>query len=324
MTFDENLYDAEASRTLRRLARSPEYRAAFDNGELLRETLWPAANRYILSEDSVGLLQKFPVLAAKGYRLAVELVGEEAKTAEEIDIVVNEYLALLKHLPGAIDEPVQLGFDLSNLGSTLSWQLAEENTARLLTVAAEQNAHIVLSMENSEQLPNILRVFERLAKDHKNIGITLQAYLHRTRDDIARVAEIGAKVRLVKGVYDEPVQLALPRGEELNRRYESLLEYMLELGIKTSMATHDSAVISMARNEGLLSRVEEVEMLHGVQPGLLKSLKEEGVPCRIYCCYGRSWWLHLLHRLAEHPANVLQSIADIGDHRRTASSGADY
>ncbi|MFI6504497.1 proline dehydrogenase family protein [Nonomuraea typhae] len=313
---------ASISRALRRLARSPEHRRAFETDGMLRQTLWPAACRYILAEDRGGLLERLPVLQNRGYRLTVEVVGEKAATLADVDGVMSEYLALLRAVPAVLGVPVQLGFDLSNVGSALSWELAAENTARLLEAAAEQGAEVMLSMEESAQLPDILGVFETLRAGHANVGVTLQAYLHRTPDDVARVAATGAKVRLVKGAYDEPPEIALPRGPELDARYVDLIGQLLDAGVPTSLASHDPQVHALARERGLLSSVEEVEMLHGVRPAVLRGLREEGLPCRIYCVYGRNWWLHLLHRLAEHPPDVLESLADLGDPGRTVFGAA--
>ncbi|MER5631496.1 proline dehydrogenase family protein [Streptomyces nitrosporeus] len=307
---------------LRQFARSPEYRASFNSSELLRSALWPAARRYILAEDLAGLLDRLPVLIARGYRIAVEIVGEEARTEQEVDAVVAGYLAAIPAC-ASLGTPAQLGFDLSNIGSLLSWDLARENTEKILAEARRHGNEVVLSMEDSESLPHILDVFESLSPSYPNLGVTLQAYLHRTDEDLRRIAASGAKVRLVKGVYQEPSSRALARGPELDRRYIDLLERLVEAGVRTSLASHDPEIHALAADRGLLSLVEEVEMLHGVRPDLLRGLREDGVPCRVYCVYGRNWWLHVLHRLAEHPSNALVSIADLGDPGRVVFA-ADY
>ncbi len=313
----------EATAALKRLARDKGYRDAFLDSTLLSATLWPAASRYIVAKNRPDLLDRLPLLAGLGYRLGVEVVGEEARDKEEIEQVLLEYEALIEESAKALAEPVQLGFDLSNVGLLVSAELAYENTSRLLNSAAAKGMDIILSMENSTFVDGILAVFTALAEKHRNIGITLQAQLHRTADDIETVAATGAKIRLVKGVYRESPTVALPRGPELNQRYVTSLERLLGFGGRVTCASQDPRIHELATERGLIDQVEEVEMLHGVRPDLLRGLRDRGVPCRIATVYGDNWWLHFLHRLAEHPPNVLTALADVHDPARIVF-GAEY
>ncbi|MET8368938.1 proline dehydrogenase family protein [Micromonospora sp. DT68] len=312
-----------ATAALKVLAAGLSYRTAFAESALLRETLWPAASRYIVAQDRAGLLRRLPILAEAGYAVGVEVVGEEAQDAAEIQGVVAEYEALISESSEALSQPVQLGFDLSNVGALISPEMAYENTARLLEAAATKGMDIIISMENSTFVDGILDVFRQLAGKYDNVGLTLQAHLHRTADDIESLADTGAKFRLVKGVYRESPDVALPRGPELDERYVTLLERLTTLQSRVTCASQDPAVHDLAARRGLLSRVEEVEMLHGVRPDLLRSLRDQGVPVRVATVYGENWWLHFLHRLAEYPPNVLTALADLHDPRRI-EFGRDY
>ncbi|MCI4066897.1 proline dehydrogenase family protein [Micromonospora sp. R77] len=305
-----------ATAALKGLAAGLPYRTAFAESALLRDTLWPAASRYIVARDRAGLLERLPILADAGYGIGVEVVGEEVRDVAEIAAIVAEYQALITESDRVLRRPLQLGFDLSSMGSLQSRQLAYDNTAVLLEAAAGKGIDIIISMENSGFVDGILDVFRRLAANYDNVGLTLQAHLHRTAEDIESLAGVGAKIRLVKGVYRESPEVALPRGPELDERYVTLLERLLDLQGRVTCASQDPVIHDLAGRSGLLKRVEEVEMLHGVRPDLLRGLRDQGIPVRVAAVYGENWWLHFLHRLAEYPPNVLTALADLADPGR--------
>jgi proline dehydrogenase len=214
----------------------------------------------------------------------------------------------------ALEPSTQVGFDLSSVGSMVSADVAYDNATRLLKAAAVKDVTLVLSMERSTFVDPILELHAALAAEHDNIAITLQAHLHRTEADVAAVP--ARKVRLVKGVYREPPEVALPRGPELDRRFLDLLRTLLDRGIPVAVGTQDPGLYARLGEAGLLAYVDEAELLHGVKPWLPRRLRDEGVPTRILAVYGENWWLHFLHRLAEYPPNVLVALADLGDPTR--------
>lgn len=311
--------EAGARWALKMLAADQRLRDAFLDSSQLATIFKPAADRYIVAAGFDELRPKLDLLAGKGYRTGVEQVGEEARTVQEVTLVIGEYLALIERLRrgGQPDTgAVQLGFDLSNVGMLESRSVAVENTARLLDAAAEVGSSIVISMERSEFVDGVLAAFAELAVGHDNVGLTVQAHLHRTADDLPAVLATGRKIRLVKGVYRESADVALPRSSELVDRYVELAVRIVEAGAPLAVATHDAVVLERLRSIGLLQSVVEVEMLHGVQPTLLRELKSTGVPCRIATVYGANWWLHFLHRLSEYPQNVVTALADLADPGR--------
>lgn len=310
--------DAKARWALKALAADSRLRDAFLDSPLLASVLRPAADRYIVAANVEELLPKLATLDAKGYRTGVEQVGEEARTADEVDAVIAGYLGLAERLQAdsTVSGPVQLGFDLSNVGLLESRDAARGNTARLLDAGAELGSDIVLSMERSSFVDDILTVFHDLAPEHGNIGLTVQAHLHRTANDLPGLLAQGRKIRLVKGVYQENENVALPRGQELNDRYVALSEEIVEAGVPLAVATHDTDLLVRLKTAGVLDSAVEVEMLHGVQPLLLRDLKNGGVPCRVATVYGANWWLHFLHRLSEYPQNVVTALADLADPDR--------
>lgn len=307
---------------LKKLALNQACRDAFDKNSLFFKLFEHAAHRYIVASDAQALSGKLQALAAKGYQLGVEYVGEENHDPGVVQDFVNEYLNAIKTFARAGLKP-QLGFDLSAVGLLVSQETAYHNAATILSAAAEHDIPVMISMEHSSAVDKILEVYAELAPAHHNVGITVQAHLHRTVDDLPRIISYGRKVRLVKGVYNEVPDIALPRGEELDKRYLSLLDDLLAANVAVSCATQDPNLIKRLFDGGYQLRIEELEMLHGVQPDVLRSAREAGLTCRIAAVYGDSWYLHFLHRLAESPDNVLQALADFYDPSRI-TFGAGY
>ncbi|MER7760796.1 proline dehydrogenase family protein [Streptomyces sp. NPDC097619] len=299
-----------AAEGLRKIATDVRCRAAFAApGSALQELLAPAARRYVLAPDRAGFLGGIGALRAKGYRVTAEFTAsdQDGDDPDRVEHTVTEYLALLAH--GSA--PDRLGFDLGQVGLSVSRGLALANTGRIAAAAALRGAEVVLGMDRSPGVDTVLSVHEELSRRHPNLGVTLQAQLHRTEDDVVAVARPGRRVRLVKGAHPEARHIALGRGPALDDRFLHLARMLVDRGVRVSLATQDPAVLATAEETGLLARVSEIEMLYGVQPELLRHHRDTGRPCRIYATYGTNWWLHLLQRLTEHPPMVLNALADI-------------
>lgn len=307
---------------LKKLALNQACREAFNKDSLFFRLFERAAQRYIVSSSLDGLPDKLKVLSGKGYRLGVEYVGEENHDPRVVQSFVDQYLLSIQTFAKAGLTP-QLGFDLSAVGMLISSETAYRNAATILSAAAEHNIPVMLSMEHSSAVDKILDIYSQLAPDHSNIGLTVQAHLHRTINDLPRIISYGRKIRLVKGVYNEAPEVALPRGAELDGRYLNLLADILAAGVPVSCATQDPGLIERIFEQGLHTRIHELEMLHGVQPETLRKAKDAGLACRIAAVYGDSWYLHFLHRLAESPENVLEALADFYDPSRIVF-GAGY
>lgn len=311
-----------ATLALKKLAANKEYRDLFLACDTLRDFLRPAALRYIISEDRGEMLDKLAALQGKGYRTGVEYVGEEATTVEEVAAATDEYLRLIDLMAehSTLLEPPQLGFDLSNVGTIISRDLAIENCSRILKHAADKDVGVIISMERSQWTDSILDIFLELSGHYPNLGITLQAQLNRTPDDLDAVLKTGCKVRLVKGVYAEPAQISLPRGVALNERYLGLLDRISGANIRYAFATQDPLLVSEIINSDIAIG-GELEMLHGVRPELIKGVKDKGrIKTRVSAVYGTNWYLHLLHRIAEFPENIFLALDDTAAKRQSASA----
>ncbi|MFO1350826.1 MAG: proline dehydrogenase family protein [Gammaproteobacteria bacterium] len=174
---------------------------------------------------------------------------------------------------------------------------------------------MMISMEGSERTDAILDLHERLCQRFDHIGITLQAYLYRSQDDLATLLQRPGRIRLVKGAYAEPESKALARGDELNAAYVALLETLLVSGHACSIASHDPELLGHAHRfiseRDVRREPIEFEMLYGVTPERLEEKLRQGYRTRVYMVYGVEWYLYLCHRLAEHPPNIFRAITDI-------------
>lgn len=172
----------------------------------------------------------------------------------------------------------------------------------------------MVSMEGSERTEEVLALYRRLSEHFENVGITLQAYLHRTPSDLHRILELPGKVRLVKGAFEEPEAVALPRGRQLDDVYCSLVKQAISAGHPVSVDTHDLDILDQAHGcikDGALDAEHvEFEMLKGVETERLEKMRGLGYRTRVYLPYGLEWYLYLCHRLAEHPPNIYRAISD--------------
>jgi proline dehydrogenase len=170
-------------------------------------------------------------------------------------------------------------------------------------------------MEGIDRTDLILEIHQRLCDRFNNVGITLQAYLYRTSDDLTAALKRPGKIRLVKGAYEAPSSLARSRGAELDTKYHQLMEILLESNHSCSIATHDQSLLHYAhkfiQDQKLKSNKIEFEMLQGVTPERLKAMNMYGYQTRIYLPYGQEWHLYLCNRLAEYPPNLYQMIIDV-------------
>ncbi len=202
---------------------------------------------------------------------------------------------------------------LTQLGLDLSPALAAENLQRILIQAAGAQRFVRIDMESSEYVQRTLDLFEGLWPQHRNAGVVIQSYLRRSADDVERLVQQGASVRLVKGAYDEPPEVAFAEKAETDASFIQLGEQLFSkeaqaAGVFPAIATHDTRLIerikTLALRRGVGQDRFEFQMLYGIRPRLQKQLITEGYRMRVYVPYGQQWFPYLMRRLAERPANV--------------------
>lgn len=198
---------------------------------------------------------------------------------------------------------------LTHLGLSFDAETTYANVERLVGRAAGLGSFIRIDMEQSEHLDATLNIYERLrAAGHDNVGTALQSYLYRTPDDVERLLPLRPNLRIVKGAYLEPAEIAYPEKTDVDRAYIEVVEKGLHRGAYIAVATHDEAILervkAFADREGIERDRFEFQMLYGVRPALQRSIAAEGYKVLVATPFGPDWYPYLMRRLAERPANL--------------------
>ena len=303
----------KASNALKHIARNQDIKNYILNNEDLYSILLKGARRFIAGtniDQCVDVAQEFN---EKSIATTIDFMGEDTVDKEQAMQAYEKFRKVIS----VIDEynlQSSVSLDLSHIGLSVEKVLAIKNLKDLAKEAQSSGIEIMISMEGSEKTDYIFSVYEEVSKNYRNVGITIQAYLNRSADDLERLLNLKGKIRLVKGAFEEPADIAKSRGSELNERYIELLNRILSIGKACSIATHDQKLINQAT--GLITSYNvtnkaEFEMLLGVSNSTLEDLNEQVFNTRVYLPFGSEWYLYYCHRLAENPSNVYQAIADI-------------
>lgn len=265
------------------------------------------AGRYIAGLRREDAIETGGALARAGYLATYDLLGEAVATEDEVRAAAEEYLRLLEDLAtrglgrNVSLKPTQMGLDLSE-------DLCFEILSRVGERARGLGAFVRFEMEESRTVDATLRVFGRLRRAFPGtFGCVLQSMLRRTEDDACKLAAAGVplNVRLVKGVYVEPPEVAYQDPDEINAAWRRILRVLLDGGATVAAATHDEellAAAAAARAERAEWRARvEVQMLLGVREELRARLRSEGMPVRVYVPYGPQWYPYVLRRLRQNP-----------------------
>lgn len=271
------------------------------------------ARRYTAGDTIDDALAATAQSAARGHQASIEYVGESVRDAD-VALAETDVIVTLAQRLSETSVPTTVSLDLSHIGSVIDPQLGVDNARRILDVLAPLGVAMMISAESSDRTDTTLGMYETLTTTHPGIGITIQARLHRTRADLARVLDQPGPIRLVKGAFHEPPDRALSR--ESNALHESYLEYANEViatGHELSIATHDRTLIEAIRGcNPTLSQSSSVEfeMLLGLGTDTLDELAAKNYRTREYTIFGGEWWLYVLNRLAEDPERIFGALID--------------
>ncbi|WP_407668018.1 proline dehydrogenase family protein [Paenibacillus wulumuqiensis] len=309
--YNESI-ETQLSDALKSVARRQDIKEYIDHDPVMNRLLRKAADRYVTGENRSQALHTARRLEAAGYAVSLEYIGENTQGAEECKQAVQE-LSILIREAGSDSHGTRVSFDLSHIGLLLDTEMTLQHLLELAGQAESVGVELFISMEESAKTDQILSVYTRAVRQYpENIGITLQAQLHRTPEDAITSLPAGARVRIVKGAYQEPSSISLPRSQELDTRYMELVEYAVKQGCRVSVATHDEALIEqMLEMRRETDSHVEYELLYGIRPDLSRRLLDDGHPVRIYLTYGHEWYLYLCHRIAEYPPNLFQAVIDM-------------
>jgi proline dehydrogenase len=266
------------------------------------------ACRFIAGESIEEAVRASRIVQARGMLLTLDYLGESVSTREDAAAAAGEYLRLMAVIVASgIERNISL--KLTQLGLDIDRAVCVDNLRRILEPAQQHGFFVRIDMENSPYTEATLDVFETLWRQQfRNVGVVLQSYLHRTEADVRRMNALGARVRLVKGAYKEPPQVAYQEKSEVDAAYVRLMRLLLDQGTYPAIATHDEAMLRATREHaaanGIAADRYEFQMLYGVRRDLQTALVADGYRMRIYVPFGREWFPYFMRRLGERPANV--------------------
>ena len=265
------------------------------------------ASRFIAGEELADALRVIRRLNSEGFTVTLDCLGESVHEAAAAEAACQTYLQLLDRLAAEkLDSHVSV--KLTQLGLAIDEGLARRNLARLVESAARHRNFVRVDMEGSAFTDATLRVFCSADAPRDAMGIALQSYLRRTEADVEEMLKRGVRIRLVKGAYKEPSDIAFARKRDVDRNYQKLTEKLLASGIYHAIATHDERIIAaterFARAHGIAAENFEFQMLYGIRRQLQRALVQQGWRVRLYVPFGREWYPYFMRRLAERPANL--------------------
>jgi proline dehydrogenase len=261
-------------------------------------------------------------LLGRGLLVTLDHLGEHTADPDQAAAAADEYIGLLGRLAaagharrGAAEvsvKPTAVGLGLSEHGE----KTAAENIARICAAARTAGTTVTLDMEEHDKVDAVLRLHRELREEFADLGCVIQSYLRRTEADGAALAAAGARVRLCKGAYDAPEQVAFADRRDVDRCYVRCLRRLLAGPGYPMLATHDPRLIEIAGAQAILAGRAagsfEYQMLYGIRPAEQRRLAATGARVRVYVPYGSDWYGYLTRRLAERPANLaffLRSLA---------------
>ncbi len=284
---------------------------------------WRAASRFVAGERLEDAIRVVRTLNEQGIYATLDHLGENTTNPEEADRALEDMLAILDVIDAA-EVQANLSIKLTQIG------LALDETAcasRLRTVLERARAHdtfVRIDMEDSPYVEGTLRLYRQMrAQGLDNVGVVIQSYLYRSEADVRQLGELRTRIRLVKGAYKEPPEIAYPKKKDVDANYDRLTDLLLQQAIEAgaplaredgkvppipAIASHDERRIQFAKDRaaalGLPKRALEFQMLYGIRRELQQRLVAEGYPVRVYVPYGTEWYPYFMRRLAERPANL--------------------
>jgi len=291
-----------------------------------RGLIWLVARRYVAGATLAEALARVAAVRDQGYGAIIDVLGEGIDDRAGAEAAAREYHLALAGLEG-LDPDCPVSAKPTHLGLTVDEELCADLLSQLCEAAATAGRRVRFEMEDAPTIDASLRVFERVRGQHENVGCVIQARLFRSADDIKRLLSVfgaGLDVRLVKGIYLEPAEIAWTEPQPISDSYHSLARTLVQAGARVALATHDhvlaDACAELARAAGwcegpLAERRYEFQLLMGVQPREAARLQALGHPVRIYVPYGQDWHAYSMRRLQRNPEiarHVLRAFLRLG------------
>lgn len=272
------------------------------------------AGRFVAGETAEEAMATTRELNEKGMLVTLDYLGESVKDSAEAIASKDEILSLFKMIDDTGGR-ANVSVKLSQLGLKIDTALALDNLRQILQEARKFNNKVRIDMEESQVVDATLDIY-RTVRDEDgfdNVGVVIQSYLYRSEEDVRRLVEEGAWVRLCKGAYAEPPEVAYPDKADTDANFVKLTKMMLseearQNGVYLGVATHDEDMIDAAvqyvQAQQIPKDAFEFQMLYGIRRELQETLVQKGYKLRIYVPYGTAWYPYFVRRLAERPANL--------------------
>jgi proline dehydrogenase len=277
------------------------------------------ARRFIAGETIDEAVAAAKAVESRGLSITLDHLGESLSTLAQADAATREYLDIINTVV-ASGVGRNISLKLTQLGLDVDRASCVDNLRRVLDKAEPAGFFIRLDMEGSAYTEVTLEIFETLwGLGYRDMGVVLQSALYRTEEDLPRVLRLGARVRLVKGAYKEPKQIAHQKKQDVDDAYARFMRILLVSGNYPAFATHDPSMhalaLQWAKERGIRQDQYEFQLLYGVRRDLQQSLVAGGSRVRIYIPFGREWFPYFMRRLGERPANVRSVVSSLIDER---------
>jgi proline dehydrogenase len=265
------------------------------------------AQRFVPGEDLTHAVEAARRLNHAGMMVSLDHLGENVRSREDAERAMRAYMDILGQV-SAQHLDANISLKLTHIGLDLGDEFCAEQLRGVAQRAAALGNFVRVDMEGSAYTERTLRLVKRARAETRAVGTVIQAYLHRSEEDIEDLLGVGCPIRLVKGAYKEPPEIAFPRRKLVEENFIKLMRRLLQSGIYHGIATHDPRMIEatkrFAAQDGIGKDKFEFQMLYGIRTDLQSHLVREGYQMRIYIPFGRDWFPYFMRRLAERPANL--------------------
>ncbi|HUJ41293.1 MAG TPA: proline dehydrogenase family protein [Candidatus Acidoferrales bacterium] len=266
------------------------------------------ARRFVAGEELDDAVAAARAANDAGLKVSLDFLGENVATREAAERAREMYLGIFERIAKEkLDANVSL--KLTQLGMDFGEEFCREQILPIVKHAESLGNFLRMDMEGSAYTQRTVEMAVGLRRESAAVGTVIQSYLHRSEADIRALVEAGCRVRLCKGAYLEPPEIAFAEKKDVDANYVKLMRLLLPSGVYHAMATHDPAMIAatkeFAAEQGIAKDKFEFQMLYGIRPDLQRELIREGYRMRVYIPYGRDWFPYFMRRLAERPANLM-------------------